>query len=115
VFLAIIVGLPAIVAFVSLVARFPVSRARAWALSVSAAVLTAEGIFMIEAFRLRDSWSQSILLYQDEGGLSTRALTWLHHLSALGWCVLFAGLAELAVCATLVLARGHRRQRTASA
>lgn len=116
IFLAVILGLPAIVAFVSLAGSLPLSAPRAWALAISAAILAADGTFAIVSFRLRDSWGGVINLYEgDEGVLSTRALAWLHHLSQLGWCVLFAGLAELAVCAAMLLASGRGRDQATSA
>jgi len=115
VFLAVIMGLPGIVALVSLAGSLPLSGPRAWALTISAALLAADGAFAIVSFKLRDSWSQRINLYTGDGLLSTRAVAWLHHLSQLGWCVLFAGLAELAVCAAMLVARGRHRNRTASA
>ena len=114
VFLAIIMGLPAIVALVSLAGYLPLSGPRAWALAISATVLATDGVFAIVIFRLRDSWDGVILLYEGEGQpISTRALDWLHHLSQLGWCVLLAGLAELAVCAAMLAVRS-RRSRVAS-
>jgi hypothetical protein len=115
VFLAMIMGLPAIVALVSLASNLPLSGPRAWALAICAALLAADGAFAIAVFRLSHDWSQSIIVYNGDGFLSARAVAWLHHLSALGWCVLFAGVAELAVCAALLVARTHRRRDTATA
>lgn len=116
IFLAIIMGLPAIVVLVSLARSLPLSGPRAWALALSAALLAADGAFAIVAFKVRDSWSTRINLYSDEGShLQTGAVSWLHHLSQLGWCVLFVGVAELAVCAALLVARSRGRAQAAGA
>ncbi len=47
VFLALIMGLPAIVALVSLAGSLPLSVPRAWALAICAAILAADGAFAI--------------------------------------------------------------------